>query len=205
MAKIIRLLGKMTDGINRLTIMLASLAVIAVAVCLVWILRAAKDSSLSLSYGEDIDCTPTIVERMRSIGQWEFLSVSDEELIDTIRTGFFSDDELVRIYHGTLRIGIDLRDCSSEWIAAKGDTIYVTLPEMRLLDYNFIDEANSRAFFQTGKWSNKDRKDMYERARQRMIARCLTESNINTARENAKEQIAKMLKPIAEPRAVKVK
>ena len=194
----------MTDGMNRLTVMLASLAVIAVAVCLVWILRAAKDSSLSLSSAGEIDCTPTIVERMRSIGQWEFLSVSDEELVDTVRTGFFSDDELVRIYHGTLRIGIDLRECSPEWITAEGDTVFVTLPEMRLLDHNFIDEANSRAFFETGKWSNKDRKDMYERARRRMLARCLTEANLNAARANAKEQIARMLRLIAEPRVVKV-
>lgn len=205
MAKITRLFEGLTNGLNKLTIMLASLAIIAVVVCLVWFCNATKESTLSFSSNEEIDFTPTIVERMRSIGQWEFLSISDEELIDTVRTGFFTDDELVRIYYGTLSIGIDLRDCSKDWISTEGDTIFVTLPEVKLLDQNFIDEASSRSFFETGSWSNKDRKAMYERARQRMLSRCLTEENLNTARLNAREQIGRMLRPIAEPKVIRVK
>ena len=205
MAKITRLFEGLTNGLNKLTIMLASLAIIAVVVCLVWFCNATKESTLSFSSNEEIDFTPTIVERMRSIGQWEFLSISDEELIDTVRTGFFTDDELVRIYYGTLSIGIDLRDCSKDWLSTEGDTIFVTLPEVKLLDQNFIDEASSRSFFETGSWSNKDRKAMYERARQRMLSRCLTEENLNTARLNAREQIGRMLRPIAEPKVIRVK
>ena len=205
MAKITRFFEGLTNGLNKLTIMLASLAIIAVVVCLVWFCNATKESTLSFSSNEEIDFTPTIVEKMRSIGQWEFLSISDEELIDTVRTGFFTDDELVRIYYGTLSIGIDLRDCSKDWISTEGDTIFVTLPEVKLLDQNFIDEASSRSFFETGSWSNKDRKAMYERARQRMLSRCLTEENLNTARLNAREQIGRMLRPIAEPKVIRVK
>ena len=205
MAKITRLFEGLTNGLNKLTIMLASLAIIAVVVCMVWFCNATKESTLSFSSNEEIDFTPTIVERMRSIGQWEFLSISDEELIDTVRTGFFTDDELVRIYYGTLSIGIDLRDCSKDWISTEGDTIFVTLPEVKLLDQNFIDEASSRSFFETGSWSNKDRKAMYERARQRMLSRCLTEENLNTARLNAREQIGRMLRHIAEPKVIRVK
>ena len=85
------------------------------------------------------------------------------------------------------------------------ETIFVTLPEVKLLDQNFIDEASSRSFFETGSWSNKDRKAMYERARQRMLSRCLTEENLNTARLNAREQIGRMLRPIAEPKVIHVK
>lgn len=205
MAKITRLFEGLTNGLHKLTIMLASLAIIAVVVCMVWFCNATKESTLSFSSNEEIDFTPTIVERMRSIGQWEFLSISDEELIDTVRTGFFTDDELVRIYYGTLSIGIDLRDCSKDWISTEGDTIFVTLPEVKLLDQNFIDEASSRSFFETVSWSNKDRKAMYERARQRMLSRCLTEENLNTARLNAREQIGRMLRPIAEPKVIRVK
>ncbi|MEE1152889.1 MAG: DUF4230 domain-containing protein [Prevotella sp.] len=205
MAKITRLFEGLTNGLNKLTIILASLAIIAVVVCMVWFCNATKESTLSFSSNDEIDFTPTIVERMRSIGQWEFLSISDEELIDTVRTGFFTDDELVRIYYGTLSIGIDLRDCSKDWISTEGDTIFVTLPEVKLLDQNFIDEASSRSFFETGSWSNKDRKAMYERARQRMLSRCLTEENLNTARLNAREQIGRMLRPIAEPKVIRVK
>lgn len=200
-----RFLGKLTNGVNRLTASLAALAVLVVAGCALWLFHSAKNSSLSLSHDDTIDVSPTIVDKMRTIGQWEFLAISDEELIDTTRTGFFSDDELVRIYYGTLRIGIDLRECSDDWISTESDTIYIKVPEPGLLDYNFIDEARTRSFFETGEWSNKDRKAMYEKARRVMMQRCLTKENIAIASDNAREQIARMLQPVAAPKTVKVR
>lgn len=181
-----------------------ALCVVLVVVGIVWTCNGVKNTSLSLGVNEKIDCTPNIVDRMRAIGQWEFLTVTDEELIDTVRKGFFSDDELVRIYYGKLRLGIDLSDCSEDWIKQKGDTIYVTIPEIRLLDQNFIDEARTKSFFESGKWSNADRQAMYDRARERMIWRCMNPENKKVARENAIEQVQKMLAPIASPKAVKV-
>lgn len=67
------------------------------------------------SMGETI-LSPTQVKSIEAIGQWEFLSISDEELIDTTRHGFFGDDQLVRIYYGTMRLGIDMRDAKEGWI-----------------------------------------------------------------------------------------
>ena len=176
-----------------------------IIVVFVWTCNGVKKSSLSIGVDEKIDCTPNIVDRMRAIGQWEFLTVSDEELIDTVRKGFFSDDELVRIYYGKLRLGIDLSNCSEDWIMQKDDTVYVTIPEIRLLDQNFIDEARTKSFFESGKWSNADRQAMYDRARERMIRRCMNPENKKVARENAIEQMQKMLAPIASPKAVKVR
>ncbi len=63
--------------------------------------------------GENVGQTqlsPTQIRTIENIGQWEFLSISDEELIDTTRHGFFGDDKLVRIYYGTLRLGIDMKE-----------------------------------------------------------------------------------------------
>ena len=73
------------------------------------------------------------IASMKSIGEWEFLSISDEEMIDTVRHGFFSDDELVRIYYGTLRLGIDMSQADADWIAHSGDSVTVTLPPVKLL------------------------------------------------------------------------
>ena len=87
----------------------------------------------------------------------------------------------------------------------KDDTVYVTIPEIRLLDQNFIDEARTKSFFESGKWSNADRQAMYDRARERMIWRCMNPENKKVARENAIEQVQKMLAPIASPKAVKVR
>ncbi len=205
MKRITRFLGGLNNGLTRLYLFIGALCVVLIIVVFVWTCNGVKKSSLSIGVDEKIDCTPNIVDRMRAIGQWEFLTVSDEELIDTVRKGFFSDDELVRIYYGKLRLGIDLSNCSEDWIMQKDDTVYVTIPEIRLLDQNFIDEARTKSFFESGKWSNADRQAMYDRARERMIRRCMNPENKKVARENAIEQMQKMLAPIASPKAVKVR
>ena len=70
-----------------------------------------------------IDITPTQIQEIQNIGQWEFLSINDEELIDTVSRGFFSDSELVRIYYGTVRLGVDLRQAGPQWLHVEGDSI----------------------------------------------------------------------------------
>ena len=113
----------------------------------------ASGNSSTITTKEQVELSPSQIESIRAIGQWEFLSVNDEELVDTVRYGFFGDDELVRIYSGTLRLGIDLSETEEGWISTDADTVRVVLPAIKLLDYNFIDEANARAFYESGKWT----------------------------------------------------
>ena len=105
---------------------------------------------------QGISISKAQIESVRNIGEWEFLSVSDEELVDTTRTGFFGDDHLVRIYFGTLRLGIDMRDTREGWLSADNDTVVAILPAIKLLDENFIDETRTRSFFEVGKLSLVD-------------------------------------------------
>lgn len=142
---------------------------------------------------EKIDLTPTMIRSIEQIGEWSFLEINDEEIVDTVRHGFFSDDELVRIYYGTLRLGINLKEAHEGWLAMQGDTLRAILPPVRLLDGNFIDETRTRSFIETGKWSHQDRKQMYDRAVARMKQRCLTKPNYATARKNAHVQFEQML------------
>lgn len=155
-----------------------------------------KDNHAGIEKQEKATLSPTQVENIEAIGQWEFLSISDEELVDTTRHGFFGDDQLVRIYYGTLRLGIDMQDAKEEWIwhDADKDSIVCTLPPVKLLDNNFIDEAKTKSFFEEGKWTGTDRQAMYDRAYAMMKKRCLTPVNIQTARMNAKHQFREMLK-----------
>lgn len=204
MAGIIQFLEKAGNGLNRFMVIMACVAVMGAVAAVWWLIGAVGDSSLSVGPDDAIDSTPTMVERMQNIGEWEFLAVSDEEIVDTVRKGFFSDDELVRIYYGTLRLGIDLRECSDKWVSHRNDTVFVTVPQVKLLDYNFIDEARTRPFFETGTWTPADRKAMYHKARRIMIERCMNRENIAVAQNNAREQIARMLQPIAAPKVVTV-
>lgn len=129
-----------------------------------------KDNSLEAGSVGETTLSPTQVKSIEAIGQWEFLSINDEELVDTTRHGFFGDDHLVRIYYGTLRLGIDMRDVKEGWLKADKDSITCTLPDIKLLDNNFIDEAKTQSFYEDGKWTGKDRQAMYYRAYDNMSA-----------------------------------
>lgn len=155
-----------------------------------------KDNHIDVGPDQHIDITPTQIAAIKQIGQWEFLSVRDEELVDTLSRGFFSDKELVRIYYGTVRLGIDLQKTDDKWIQVTDTAVVATLPPIQLLDRNFIDEAQTRSFFESGSWSSADRETLYNRAYQKMYARCVTPQNIATAEENARQQFAQLLRSL---------
>lgn len=154
---------------------------------------SAPSATLTIEHSDRIDRTPQTVVAIREIGQWEFLSIADEELIDTTRRGFFSDDHLARIYYGTLRLGCDLQQLADNAVSVSGDSIRLLLPPITLLDQNFIDEAASRSFHESGKWKPADREALYRRAQQRMKSRALTQQNLQSAEDNGREQVTKML------------
>ena len=166
------------------------LAVISAA----YLARSCKDDSLTVHVDDKIDITPTQVVKMKEIGEWEFLAVEDEEMVDTVRKRLFGSDELIRIYKGTLRLGIDLSEAGDDWIRLSGDTLRVTLPRVKLLDDDFIDEAATQAFFESGTWDDQARDDLYHRAKAKMKARCLTKENIASAEDNALKQFFQMFK-----------
>lgn len=180
-------------------ILLTILALILVGT-LYWL---NKDNTVSVTTEEKTTLSPTQVESIEAIGEWEFLAISNEELVDTVRRGFFGDDQLVRIYYGTLRLGINMKDVKQGWIQANAekDSIVCTLPPIRLLDNNFIDEARTRSFFEEGKWTGADRQALYDRAYAQMKNRCLTPANIRIAQRNAKQQFRDMFKAMGFPNA----
>ncbi|MBR1462949.1 MAG: DUF4230 domain-containing protein [Prevotella sp.] len=157
-------------------------------------LQKMTDTNASIEIDQRIGVTPTQIESMKAIGEWEFLSIADEELTDTVRNGFFKDDELIRIYYGTLRLGIDMSEVKDGWITKDHDTIDVLLPPVKLLDEKIIDEARTKSFFESGKWSDQDRENLYQRAYQRMKQRCLTKENIASAEQNATKQFYQLMR-----------
>lgn len=176
-------------------LLIVVLVVVVVLVARHYINKVSSTSTMTeVVKDEKIDITPSQIRSIEQIGEWSFLEINDEELIDTIRHGFFSDDELVRIYYGTLRLGINLKEAHEGWLAMQNDTLCAILPPVRLLDNNFIDETRTRSFIETGKWTHHDRKAMYNRAVQRMRRRCLTKKNFQSARDNARVQFEQMLR-----------
>lgn len=196
---ILDILRLLLSGLSRtalVVIAVVAVLLVAGAAFVYWLLGS---NNASVATKEHVELSPTQIERIKAIGQWEFLTVSDEELVDTVRHGFFGDDELVRIYTGTLRLGIDMADAEEDWIRTDGDTLRVMLPPVRLLDTNFIDEASARSFYESGRWTQADRKALARKARQKMLARCLTPQNIASAEQNATAQFHQMLRAMGFP------
>ena len=169
-------------------------AAIVALVALWWIVSGISQSEVTLDVNQEIDLTPEQITSIEAIGEWEFLAIANEELVDTTRKGFFKDDHLVRIYYGTVRLGIDMKNVEPGWIQTGGDSIVVTLPQPGLLDKNFIDEARTKSFFETGKWSHQDRDKLYQKAYRQMLAHCLTPQNLRSARENGEALFIRMMK-----------
>jgi hypothetical protein len=181
---------------NKIKIIIGGVILVVVIVLFSWVKSAMKDNYISLSSSEAIEPTPTQIQSIKDIGEWEFLSVSAEEMVDTVRKGFISDDELVRIYYGTLRLGIDMQKMEPGWIVTKGDSLEMTLPKVRLLDKDFIDEAKTKSFYESGKWSLKDREALYQKAYRQMIQHCLTKENLEAAQSNGEAQMRNMMQQL---------
>ena len=172
---------------------LYAVGIVLLVILVGWIWHDVRSSRVEITADQRIDITPEQIQSIKAIGEWEFLSISDEEMVDTIRKGIFSDDHLVRIYYGTMRLGINLKQVESGWISTNGDTLNIMLPQIALLDKDFIDEARTKSFFESGSWSPKDREAMMRRAYQRMLQRGLTPQNMEAARVNGDAQVRQVM------------
>ena len=173
-------------------ILIVSGIIIAIIV-LWWLIRSVRQTEINLETDQHIDITPQQIESIRAIGQWEFLAISNEELVDTTRKRLFSDDHLARIYYGTIRLGIDMQKMDSTWITTQGDSITVWLPHPTVLDNDFIDEARTKSFHESGRWTARDRETLYRRAQQRMLRYSVTPKTIEIARQNGDVQMRQLM------------
>lgn len=179
--------------IEKFKLTVVAIVAAIVIVVAIMIVHAVRNTTVTLDVNEKINNTPVSVERLRQIGEWEFLCVEDEEIVDTTRKHLFSNDELVRIYYGQLRLGIDMKEMEDGAIKVYDDSVDILLPEIKLLDENFIDEARTKAFYESGRWDGKDREALYNKAKRQMKERCFTTEHRQMARENAIQEMTKML------------
>lgn len=173
---------------------LAAVVVVLLIAGFFWLKGLMKGDHIDIGTDSTIDLTPTQIQSMRAIGEWEFLSVSAEELVDTVRKGLLRDDELVRIYYGTLRLGVNMKHVKQGWIETSGDSVTILLPKIGLLDKDFIDEARTKPFFERGTWKPEDRDALYLKAQRQMLSHCLTQENLQAAEHNAALQMQNMMK-----------
>ena len=160
--------------------------------------------STDLSFNQSAtETSPTRIDKVLEIGEWEFLSIHDEEIVDTVAEVKriwplpAGKKRLARIYKGTLRLGFDLKkDVTPGWIEEHGDTVRVTLPPIRLLDERFIDEAASEPLYEEGKWTHADRQALTRQAVRKMKRMCLTPDNMEKATQSAVTRMEQLLRTV---------
>ena len=139
-----------------------------------------------------IEQSPEEIVRLQAIGQWEFLSVEAEELVERHYSGLMSERDLVCIYRGTLRIGVDMRKLPTDWVEMQGRNAILHLPQPTLLDEDFLDESRTTVFFEQGIFRPEERDAMRTEAKEKMKKRAMTAENLSIARRNAEAQFQKL-------------
>ena len=172
---------------------IAIAVLVLVVVGFFWLRNLTKNDHLDFGPDDEIDITPTQIQSIKAIGEWEFLSVSAEELVDTTRRRLLMKDELARVYYGTLRLGVNMNQTRPKWIEANGDSVTIILPPVRLLDKDFIDEARTKPFYESGTWTPEDREALYKKAYRMMMQHCLSNENLQAAEANGREQFRNMM------------
>ena len=178
--------------------MLVCTTLIVVALAIRTLTKAIKDMpapvELSIESSDKIGLTPAQITSIRKIGKWEFLSIQMEEIVDTIHSRLLlPDEELVRIYRGTIRLGVDMSQLSADWFQARGDTAIVRLPKIQQLNKRFIDEARTQTFYETGSWDSKTRERLYRRAERRMKKRLSASNAYKQAELNGRQQVTALM------------
>ena len=177
-------------------LILTALTIIAFVVMIVTLtVKGTKNEVEVAPDNQKVEVTPIQIKSVQEIGQWEFLSVTDEELVDSAESRIFGGPKkIVRIYYGTLRLGVDLSKLGEDDVVLRGDTVDVTLPAVELLDPDFINEARTKSFYESGSWDQNTRAALYKKARHQMLARCMTRENIHIAQYNAVDEVTRVFK-----------
>jgi len=171
----------------KLLVVIAVLAAIAAA--FMYFKGIGPMASMKMEINDSIEDNGQLVTDMKAIKQWEFLVINEEEVIDSVIKGRIYDDVLVRIYYGSLHLGVDLAEMADSALQISGDTVIAQLPPIKLLDERFIDEARTQAFYEKGTWKDEAKGKLLNKADRVMRKNCLTKENFKLAEENGMQQM----------------
>lgn len=140
---------------------------------------------------------PVVFDSIRAIGQWSLATVDVEQEVDTLDNGVFGTglgkDKVRMVFHGTLHYGIDMTKTDADWISGGGDTAYVSLPSVVLLDDKFLDERRTRVVEGSQDFANKPevKAGMARKAKALMIDK--GNGSIPSTQKKAEEELRKIL------------
>lgn len=180
---------------------MALAAVVLLAVLWFGMKWMLKDTGISTSQEERVEQTKAVMDSIRSIGQWELTYVDTNVQVDTVvkRWLGFVNDKLQRRYYGRLSVGMDMQKLPEDWCVRTKDTVRLMLPDICLLDSNFIDESRTVLVLSENDDIEADKsikKAMLERAKSKMIQTAVTPRVVSDARRLATDRMSERFRAI---------
>lgn len=174
--------------------LIATAVIIALACVGVYYIYKVVTGNKPVASSEIIDDdTPVLLDSIKSIGQWSLLSIEMDQTVDTVDNGLLG----MRIgckpvsvqFHGILHYGIDMKQLRDDWARTSGDTVWIILPPVKLLDTNFLDERKVTVIDGNQDFINKPstRSALAKKAKAAMVAN--GNQRIGDAEENAKAEL----------------
>ena len=183
-------------------IAIAVIIIAIAALCLLGFRACVKESGVAEAPDEQVTETRAVIDSIRSIGQWELTSIDMNVEVDTMQKRWLGlvKDNLRRRYYGTLSIGIDMAAAAPDcYRPANADTVYVTLPDVALLDTNFIDESQTEILSSQNddfERNSQVKKEMLARARHKMMSAATSDTTLVRCRQRATDALTRRLQGI---------
>ncbi len=175
------------------TIVLASIAVAGLIVILFILKECNKAIPHLPNVGELIDGIdsakkkldslmdqPTKLENLQ-IGELKLLmqmvplNVHDDFKIQKVKEHWYGDDKIIGSYISNTNIGIDFADTIENWAMKRGDTLFLKLPAVKVLnkDGKVIEKSNYPIC--SGGWTDQELKQMEDSANTYFLDKAKTE------------------------------
>lgn len=146
--------------------------VVAVAVSLFWKTCVPSFGEQTVTVGRIhiTDISPT--RKLKALSWYREIMVSHTKTDPGIFG--YSEDRICAVYPARLDLGFDLTQCDSTWYEERGDSVWVTLPPVTILNKDrwLVSDAERRIPIEQGKWTADEKKDLSTRANALMIYKC---------------------------------
>jgi hypothetical protein len=154
-----------------------------------------------------IDQTPLIVQHVRELAEFTSITSEDEVVVNE----FKKEDKnivvalwenpsmdpnhkkLTLVVKGKIRVGMDLKEINPKDIRTNGDTIYMNLPAVKLLDV-IVNPSDVKVFREKGKWSNEEVRQLTLKGKKKIEERAAKHKILARAEKKGKAVMESLLR-----------
>ena len=178
-------------------LLFSAAAVLAIGVAAYFAFRSCGKPFLHA--GRETVYSPVTVSDITPTGQLKVMSVYKEVVVGSTRTDYTLFGPVYRkiyaVYPAQLNLGYDFTGVKYEVVSVVGDSTFVTLPPISILneDGQYVDETRMRVPIQSGEWNYVEMNALRAKANNEMLVSSLAENCMQEASVQGKAVVEKLL------------